>query len=201
MPGRFWELAFTGDVLAAQKDAYGAGNAVPSGLEDDALTGDEVEFIHARDSFYMATVGSGGYPYVQHRGGPPGFLRVLDPQTIAFADLRGNRQLISTGNLASNDRVALILMDYPGRRRLKVLGSATRIDAREEPDLAAVLAQDGMEKRVERIFAIRVAAFDWNCPQQITPRYSQAEVEAVVSPLKARITDLEAKLADRGTSG
>lgn len=192
MPDRFRELTFTDQVLAAQTRAYGAAYAPDPGQPDESLGADEIEFIQSRDSFYMATVGETGWPYVQHRGGAPGFLRALDPNVLAFADLRGNRQLISTGNVAANDRVALFLMDYPGRRRLKILGHATLIDARDEPDLAASLSTPALAKRVERIFAIRVSAFDWNCPQHITPRFTAAEVEAHVARLKRRIAELEA---------
>lgn len=201
MPARFWEIAFTDDVLATQRDAYGATFATPGGLPDETLGEDEREFVEGRDSFYMATTSASGWPYVQHRGGPRGFLRVLDPRTIGFADVRGNRQLVSTGNLASNDRVALILVDYKTRQRLKILGHATHIDARTEPDLAASFAPDGQANRVERIIVIRVVAYDWNCPQQITPRFTQDEVEAHTAPLIARVAELEAALQDRQGRG
>lgn len=195
MTEHFRAIAFTENVLAAQRDAYGVAQSAPPTSEPDTLGADEREFIASRDSFYLATVSETGWPYVQHRGGPPGFLRVLDDHTIAFADLRGNRQLLTTGNLAANDRVALFLMDYPGRRRLKILGHATLIDARAEPALARTLAPPGLESRVERAFAIRVVGFDWNCPQHITPRFTEQEVLAFVSPLKQRIAELEARLA------
>jgi predicted pyridoxine 5'-phosphate oxidase superfamily flavin-nucleotide-binding protein len=195
MASKFREIAFTSDVLAAQRAAYGAAQVPPAGGGEDRLGPDEAEFIASRDSFYLATVNQDGWPYVQHRGGAPGFLRVLDPATLAFADFRGNRQLVSTGNVARNDRVALFLMDYPGRRRLKILGHATRIEAAAEPELAKALAGDALVPRVERIFAIRVAGFDWNCPSYITPRYTESEVRAVIAPLEARIAQLEAQLA------
>jgi predicted pyridoxine 5'-phosphate oxidase superfamily flavin-nucleotide-binding protein len=197
MTDHFRTIAFTNSVLAAQRDAYGASQPPPSSTEPDSLGAVELEYIAERDSFYMATVSETGWPYVQHRGGPPGFLRALDANTLAFADLRGNRQLISTGNLATNDRVALFLMDYPGRRRLKIYGHVTSIDARAEPALAESLAPTGLGKRVERVFAIRVVGFDWNCPQHITPRFSEGEVLAYVEPLRKRITELEAQLATK----
>jgi len=149
---------------------------------NDALSEREAAFIAQRDSFYMATVNEDGWPYVQHRGGPPGFLRVLGPQRLAYADFRGNTQLVSVGNLSSNDRVSIILMDYPNRRRLKVLGHM-RVEnayAVPEEDLAAV-SLPGYVAQVERIVYIDVAAFDWNCPQHITQRYTEsewAEIEA-----------------------
>jgi predicted pyridoxine 5'-phosphate oxidase superfamily flavin-nucleotide-binding protein len=195
MSDHFRALAFTSNVLAAQRDAYGAAQIADADAPPDALGEAEREFVASRDSFYLATVSETGWPYVQHRGGPPGFLRVLDAHTLAFADLRGNRQLLSVGNLASNDRVALFLMDYPGRRRLKILGHATRIDARVDRALAESLAPPGLKSRVERVIAIRVAGFDWNCPQHITPRFTEEEVLAYVEPLKRRIAELEARLA------
>jgi uncharacterized protein len=158
--------------------------------EPDPLGPEEIEFISQRDSFYMATVTENGWPYIQHRGGQPGFLRVLGPSRLAFADYKGNRQMLSTGNLAANERVALFLMDYPQRTRLKILGHARVEDAREHPELVAQLADKDVHRLVERVFFIEVAAFDWNCPQYITPRYTAAEVEKAVAPLKQRIAEL-----------
>ncbi|MCY2959922.1 MAG: pyridoxamine 5'-phosphate oxidase family protein [Planctomycetota bacterium] len=191
MAQNFLDLALTPAVLAAQEHAYGRA-AVPGQPGDrDALGPEEVAFVTARDSFYMATVSETGWPYVQHRGGPPGFVKVLGPNEIAFADLRGNRQLISTGNLAGNDRVALILVDYPRRARLKILGHARAVDRGVDPELDARFDVDRPGGRVERILRIDVVAFDWNCPQNITPRWTKSEVEAVVAPLRARIAELE----------
>ena len=133
--------------------------------------------------------------YVQHRGGPAGFVRTLDAQTIGFADFVGNRQYVSVGNLTTDDRVSLFFMDYPNRRRLKLLGHVRLIDPAAEPDLLERLAVPGYKARVQRGFAIKVAAFDWNCPQHITPRYTEADVTQVVSGLTARIAELEARLA------
>lgn len=179
MSHQFAEIMFTDSVKAAQEH-YGsrehnqrfAGIAGPN----DLLTEREANFIEKRDTFYMATVNEDGWPYVQHRGGPPGFLRVLDPNRIAYADFRGNRQMISVGNVSANDRVSLILMDYPNRRRLKILGHMRVEDARDlaPGELAKV---DLAEYRavVERVVFIDVSAFDWNCPQHITQRYTEAE--------------------------
>ena len=163
--------------------------------ERNPLTADEQSFIAARDSFYLATVSESGWPYLQHRGGPPGFLRVLDDHTLAFADYKGNRQMLSSGNLSVNDRVSLFLMDYPQRTRLKILGHARVEDARSHPELVAQLAEPNVRRIVERLFFVDVISFDWNCPKYITPRYSAAEVEAAITPLRQRIAELEAKLA------
>ncbi len=170
MSRRYLELVLTPSVLAAQQRAYGASRPVPPGAADDVLGPDELAFVASRDSFYLASVSASGWPYVQHRGGPPGFLRVLAPSTIAFADLRGNRQLVTAGNLADDDRVSLFLMDYAGRRRLKLLGRATLLTPDEAPDLAALLAPAPLDSEVERLVRIHVVAFDWNCPKHITPR-------------------------------
>lgn len=186
---------FTPEVMAAQKAAYGQAQATPPSSGPDALGPDEAAFIASRDSFYIASVNSDGWPYLQHRGGPAGFLHVLDAQTLAFADLRGNRQLLTAGNLAKEDRVALFLMDYPQRQRLKLLGHATTHALAEDPVLAARLAPAGLPAaHYERFFRIRVVGFDWNCPKYITPRYTAAEVADVIAPLKQRIAELEIQL-------
>jgi predicted pyridoxine 5'-phosphate oxidase superfamily flavin-nucleotide-binding protein len=156
----------------------------------------ETEFIGARDSFYMATIGENGWPYVQHRGGPAGFLRVLDDKTLGFADYRGNRQYISVGNLGASDRVAMILVDYPRRARLKVLGHAEIKDVSGDPSLAAQLAVPGYRAKVERAILVHLEAFDWNCPQHITPRFTQAELAPSLAPIRERLAALEAENAE-----
>jgi uncharacterized protein len=153
----------------------------------------ETAFIESRDSFYMATVSENGWPYVQHRGGPPGFLHVLDDRTLAFADFRGNRQYISVGNLTADDRVALILMDYPRCRRLKILAHAEMKDLASDDMLATQLAIPGYRAKVERAVVLHLEAFDWNCPQHITPRFSEAELIDVLTPVRTRIEALEAE--------
>lgn len=194
MAENFLRIAFTPSVLDAQRRSYGrAQGPLPDGPVD-AIGPDERAYLEARDSFYMATVSETGWPYVQHRGGPPGFLRVLGPHTVAFADVRGNRQLVSTGNLAHDARVAIILVDYPRRARLKLVGRAQVLDPKEHAELAATLLPAG---RVERIVRIAVAGLDWNCPQNITPRYTEAEVEEYALPLRARIAELERQLRAR----
>jgi uncharacterized protein len=194
MADKFLELAFTDSVRKAQEHFYGKSQPVEGAPERDALTEDEMGFIRSRDSFYMATVSETVWPYVQHRGGQPGFLRVISPTALAFADYKGNRQLLSTGNLAVNDRVALFLMDYPQRTRLKILGHARVEDARQHPELVAQFAEANVQRLVERLFFIEVVSFDWNCQQYITPRYTVAEVQELVAPLQQRIAELEAKL-------
>ena len=152
--------------------------------------------IESRDSFYMATLTESGWPYVQHRGGPVGFLKAIGSGEIGFVDYRGNRQLISAGSLAKRDRVSLFLIDYPSRTRLKMLGHATVLDANEHPDLAKRLEPEGGHGAVpERIFRIEILSYDWNCPKFITPRYTKPQIEEVVGPFQARITELEAELA------
>ena len=195
MAGRFLQNLFTPDVLAAQSHYYGREQYVPPQPERDLLGPEEAAFIATRDSFYMATVSSDGWPYIQHRGGPPGFLKLLDEQTLGFADFKGNRQLLSTGNLTANDRVSLFLMDYPHRTRLKLMGHVKVLDARDNTELADQLSPTPqLRAQIERVFVIDLISFDWNCPKYITPRFTAAEISEAVAPLKARIVELEAQL-------
>jgi len=187
----FLGLAMTPAVRRVQESYYGRAAEGELASAPDVLGPVEREFIAARDSFYVATVSETGWPYVQHRGGPAGFLHVLETGELAYADVRGNRQLVTTGNLAGCDRMALFLMDYPQRSRLKILGHATVVPAADDPGLAAKLVvPSGM--KAERIVRIKVVGFDWNCPKYITPRYLKREVDAVIAPLQARIAELEA---------
>lgn len=195
MADKFMQLVLTPAVQRAEEKYFGRHQAVEHAPQKDPLTSDEEDFIAARDSFYMASVSETGWPYVQHRGGPVGFVKVLGPSLIGFADYVGNRQLISTGNLDVTDRVALFMMDYPNRTRLKLLGHARVLDAREHPELIEQLAHVQMRSRVERLFMIQVVSYDWNCPKYITPRFTAEEVEKHAAPLKARIAELEAKIA------
>jgi predicted pyridoxine 5'-phosphate oxidase superfamily flavin-nucleotide-binding protein len=194
MATNFLKFAVTDSVRQAQQHYFGNSQPVASEAERDALTEDEITFIQSRDSFYMATVTETGWPYIQHRGGAPGFLRVVSPTQLAFADYRGNRQMLSTGNVAANDRVALFLMDYPRRERLKILGHARVEDARKHPELVAQFAKPETHGIVERLFLIDVVSFDWYCPKYITPRYTAAEIQELVAPLKERIAELESLL-------
>lgn len=197
MANKFRELVLSDSVLKAQEHYYGRAQRAPTTSARDPLTDEEIQFIQSRDSFYMATITETGWPYIQHRGGNPGFLRVVSPSTLAFADYGGNRQMLSTGNLATNDRVALFLMDYPRRERLKILGHARVEDARKHPDLVTQFAEPEARPHVERLFFIDIESYDWNCPKFITPRCTAAEVEAAVAPLHQRIAELEAQLKNK----
>jgi predicted pyridoxine 5'-phosphate oxidase superfamily flavin-nucleotide-binding protein len=192
MARKYIEITVTPMVREAQQRFFGRSQNVQTGRDRDPLSPDEVAFIQARDSFYMATVSETGWPYIQHRGGEPGFLRVVNAHTLAFADYKGNRQLLSTGNLSVNDRVSLFLMDYPQRERLKILGHARVVPA--SPELVEQIAEPHARASVERFFFIDVVSFDWNCPKYITPRYTAAEVQEAMNPLKRRIAELEAEL-------
>lgn len=196
MRRKFTEIAFTPEVKAAQTQ-YGTREIyekfVQQGITEDLLTAQEIEFIQARDSFYLGTVGSNGYPYIQFRGGALGFLRIIDEKTLGFADFKGNLQYISVGNLLSSDRVFLFLMDYAHRRRLKIWGRAKVID---DASLLSELAVSNYPAEIERGIIITIEAMSWNCPQHIPLKYSEAEVKAKTEPLEARIKELEAKLAD-----
>jgi hypothetical protein len=201
MTNAFMHLAFTPKVRAVQtrmgsRDAYAHGEHLP--VDAPALGPNEIEFITARDSFYLATVSETGWPYVQHRGGPAGFLKVLDSRTVGFADFSGNRQYISTGNLAGDDRVSLFLMDYPHQARLKILGRARVVDEDSEPELLARLDNPHYRARVERGIVIRIEGFDWNCPKYITPRYTEDEVaQRIRAALEAHATSVAARPAMR----
>ncbi|AXI45441.1 pyridoxamine 5'-phosphate oxidase [Sulfitobacter sp. SK012] len=196
----YGDIMFTPTMLEAQARAGSqeANLARYQRLRPEGLGPDEVAFLQSRTTIYMATVTADGWPYVQHRGGPVGFLKVLNPQTIGFTDYRGNRQFITTGNLVTDDRVSIFAMDYARKARLKLQGHGRMIDAADDPDLAAQLATPG-QGRVERIMTITLAAFDWNCPQYITPRFDTAEMTALVGPeltrLETRNAELEAELA------
>lgn len=193
MGHKFAELAFTTSVKAEQV-ARGSRRGYERFAEGedhhDVLGPQEAAFIGTRDSFYMATVSETGWPYIQHRGGPAGFLKVLDESTIGFADFRGNRQYVSVGNLAGCDRVSLLLMDYPNRARLKILGRARLFDVADEATLER-LALPGYRAEVERGMLISIEAYDWNCPQHITQRFTLAEIETATEPLRRRIQELE----------
>lgn len=196
MPNPFAKIAFTDSVKRTQ-ELYGTRRANDR-LENhdrlDELTANEAAFIHERDGFYMATVGENGQPYVQFRGGPMGFLKVLDEQTLGYADFRGNLQYISVGNLKANNKAAIFLMDYPNQSRLKIFAEIEVIDAADDPALIERLAMPGYTARIERAMLLHVTAYDWNCPQHITPRFTLEEIEAATKPLRTRIAELESEL-------
>jgi predicted pyridoxine 5'-phosphate oxidase superfamily flavin-nucleotide-binding protein len=197
MTHRFVQSLETPGVRAA-REANGVGgrlNAIEVDPSPERFSENEIAFIAERDSFYLATVSETGWPYVQHRGGPPGFLRVLDETTLGFADFRGNRQYLTLGAVTGDDRVALFLMDYPRRARLKILAHMTAHDLGAEPELAARLATPGYRALAERGFTLKLHAFDWNCSQHITPRFTAAEIETAMTPFRTRLRDLEAENA------
>jgi len=194
MPQSFGSLVFTSAVKALQ-ERYGSRRQYERleqrGDQRGGLTEQETEFIAERDSFYMATSGSSGWPYIQHRGGPLGFLKVFDQQTVAFADFRGNKQYVTAGNLATDARVALILVDYPNQARLKILGNAQILEGHEADGVIERVHSRTYKAVIERVFVIRVEAFDWNCPQHITPRYTEEQIREALKPTVARIEELE----------
>lgn len=191
----FLDIAVTPSVRAvqAQMGADHLWQDFKGHREFDRFCDDEAAFIAGRDSFYMATVSETGWPYVQHRGGPPGFLKLIDERTLAFADYRGNRQYISAGNLAFDDRACLFLMDYARRARLKIYVHVDTLAPDDDPALAARVNVPGYKAKIERIFRLRLASFDWNCPQHITPRFTEEEVGDAVRPLRERLASLEAE--------
>lgn len=197
MARKFAKISFTPSVKAAQERYGSRSHNQP--FEDMDESGDtlgeaEIAFIHARDGFYQATVNEDGWPYVQFRGGPVGFLKALDDRTLAYPDFRGNIQYLSVGNLNAEERVSLILMDYANRRRLKVWARARIVHEQDDPDLLAKLALPGYRARVERAVVMEVEAVDWNCPMHITPRFTEPEIGALVAPLHERIVELETQI-------
>ncbi len=188
---QYGEIAFTSEVKAQQeargsREMYAGMVARPA---PEGFSEREAAFISMRDSFYMATVSEEGWPYIQHRGGPRGFLKVLSPTELGFADYRGNRQYVSVGNLQTEQRVSLFLMDYPNRARLKLLGRASVQEAADNPALAERLAIAG-QGTVERLFTLEIDAFDWNCPQFITPRFTEEELAASLTPMVEELQTL-----------
>jgi len=184
MNRKYPEITFTDSVKERQVH-YGVRDSARKmeelRMDDEQLSITEIAFITQRDSFYMATVNEDGWPYVQYRGGPVGFLKPIDTRTLAYADYRGNRQFITMGNLRANDRVSLFLMDYPNRKRLKVLARTEVFDADDRPDLRKEVEDPDYKGKVERIVVFHLVAFDWNCPQHITPRFTDAELAAIAA--------------------
>lgn len=199
MAQNYRHIVFSDAVKALQerhgsRAAYAKMDAGADGAPD-ALTDRELGYIALRDSFYMASVTSDGWPYMQHRGGPAGFLRHIAGNRLGFADYRGNRQYISTANLAGNDRVSLFLMDYPNRDRLKLVGHATIVELADDPAAVTALMPGGYRATPERAFFVDVIGWEWNCSQHITPRFTEAEISAAVRPMAAEINRLRAEIA------
>lgn len=183
MNQNFTTFAFT-DTTRMLQERYGSrknyAHMEKSG-DSYLLTWREIDFIQSRDSFYQSTVGENGWPYVQYRGGPAGFLKVLDEQTIAYADFRGNKQYISTANMQDTKKVALILMDYPNKQRLKIWVEAEVHFAEDAPELIEKLQVHDYKAKIERAFVFTIKGYDWNCPQHITPRYTEEEILKISS--------------------
>lgn len=206
MAKNFASLAFTAAVKAMQeKLGSRAGYArMERDTYADGLTESEIDFITQRDSFYLATVGENNFPYIQHRGGPKGFVKVLDKKRIGFIDFRGNMQYISVGNIATNNHVALIMVDYPARTRLKILAKAEVVDLKDDPKLYDLLDLDDYTFKPERMMVFNVEAYDWNCPQHITPRYTVKDIDEAfagqrehIATLQAEIKELKQKLKEK----
>jgi len=201
MTSRYAQLAFTAKVRRQQRE-HGSDRAYRRTVEGaavpDRIGADERLFIGMRDSFYIATVSETGWPYIQHRGGPAGFLRVLDERTLGFADFRGNRQYITRGNLDYDNRVSLFLMDYANQIRMKIFGRASAVEAADDPELIANLTVEGYNAKVERAVLIDVEAFDWNCHQHIPQLLHRDDVEQAVKTLRDRIAALESSASGQG---
>jgi len=194
MAKSFGSLVFT-PVIKALQERYGSRRQYAR-LEQSSdtparLGPDEIEFLGERDTFYMASIGSTGWPYVQHRGGPKGFLKVIDDRTIAFSDFGGNKQYISTGNLMTDDRVALIFVDDPRQARLKVIGHAQIFEGEQAKEWIDKVRDPSYKATIERVFVIHVEAFDWNCQQHIIPRFTEEEIGEALAPLEKRMQGLE----------
>jgi uncharacterized protein len=194
MAHNFGSLVFT-PVVKALQEKYGSRGQYAQMERDgppaDRLGPEESAFIAERDSFYMATVGATGWPYVQHRGGPKGFLKVIDDHTIAFADFRGNKQFISTGNIGTDNRVALIMVDYPQQARLKILGRTEVLEGERGREWIERLREPGYKAVIERAYVIKVEAFDWNCQQHITSRFTTEQIQEALAPFERRLQNLE----------
>jgi len=197
MVRNYASVAFTPEVKALQ-EFYGSRKAydhMEHRSSRTGLTDSEAHFIQDRDSFYIASMGENGFPYVQHRGGKKGFLHVIDPVTLGFADLRGNKQYITAGNIATNPKVSLILMDYARQARLKIYAEVETVDFKDRPDLVDLIIPEGHESITERIVLLHVIAFDWNCPKYITPRYTIEEINDMFMPLQEHIKELKSEIS------
>lgn len=198
MATNFASLAFTAEIKALQ-EKYGSRRSyerIEKRTIVDGLTDSEIDFIGRRDSFYMASIGENGFPYIQHRGGPKGFVKVIDPKTIGFVDFSGNKQFITVGNLATHNNVSLIMIDYPARARLKLYARAEITALNERPDLLKILTLQNYPATPERMTILHIEAYDWNCPQHITPRFTVEEIEEALAPQREYIDKLEKELKE-----
>lgn len=197
MARNFATLAFT-DAVKAMQEKAGSRSSYARMERDsyaDGLTASEIDFIAERDSFYMASIGENNFPYIQHRGGPKGFLKVLDEKRIGFMDFRGNMQYITVGNMATNNNIALILVDYPAKARLKILAKAEIVELKDDPALFDLLGLKDYKFKPERMMVFHIEAYDWNCPQHITPRYTVEEIETAFAGQRNLIAKLEAEIS------
>lgn len=198
MAKNFASVAFTKEVKALQ-EKHGSRlsyERMEKRTVADGLTESEVDFISVRDSFYMASIGENGFPYIQHRGGPKGFVKVIDANTLGFIDFTGNKQYITVGNLATHNKVALIMMDYVAKARLKIYARAEVIELKDRPDLLKLLNLEDYSFKPERMMVLHVEAYDWNCPQHITPRYTTEEIEEALAPQREYIKKLEQEIKE-----
>lgn len=197
MARNFAAIAFSPAVKEMQ-EKFGSRAAyarMEKSVYVDGLTGSEADFIAQRDSFYIASIGENGFPYIQHRGGPKGFLKVLDAKRLGFIDFKGNMQFVTAGNLVTNNKVSLILVDYSAKTRLKIYARAETVELADNPDLYKLLDLSEYKFRPDRMMVLHVEAYDWNCPQHIVPRYTLEEIEAALAPQRALIEKLEAEIA------
>ncbi len=198
MAKNFAEIAFT-DAVKKLQEKHGSRKSykrMEKFNEVDGLTNNEVSFIQGRDSFYLASIGVKEFPYIQHRGGPKGFLKVLDSNRIGFIDFIGNKQYVSVGNMATNNNVSLIMIDYPTRTRLKIFAKAEVIELKDNPELYEQLNLEDYKFRPERMMVFHIEAYDWNCPQHITPRYTTEEIEKAFLPQQEHIASLEEEIKE-----
>ena len=198
MARNFAEIAFSSEAKALQTKFGSRANyeRIERSTTYEGLTIHEEKFISQRDSFYMSTVGENGFPYIQHRGGPKGFLKVLDKNRLGFVDFKGNMQYVSVGNLATNNKVALFLMDYAKKRRLKIYATVEVIELNDHQDLYSLLDLEEYKFSPERMLVFHIEAFDWNCPQHITPRYTIEEFDKLLEPQREYIKNLEAEIKE-----
>ena len=193
MSQNFMQLAFT-ESVKEQQELYGSRNSYQRMEDRDPdqtrLSIRETSFIEQRDGFYLSTVGENGWPYVQFRGGPRGFLKAIDANTLAYADFRGNMQYISSGNMKATKKAALILLDYPTRTRINIWAETETLDPQEHPELLEKLSDPSYNAKVERIVVFRIKGFDWNCPQHITPKFTFEEMKQLIAQNPSLLEDL-----------
>lgn len=198
MAKNFAQIAFT-DAVKKLQEKHGSRDSYERMEKfnvSDGLTEGETSFVEDRDSFYLASIGANEFPYIQHRGGPKGFLKVLDSKRLGFIDFTGNKQYVSVGNMATNNRVSLIMIDYPTRTRLKIFAKAEVVELKDNPELYDLLDLENYKFRPERMMVFHIEAYDWNCPQHITPRYTVEEINEAFLPQQKYLKSLEQEIKD-----